>query len=74
MPLLTLSYSKSIRIQPSVIGYIARSVALIGGEKKEEVCRVYDFAFRHCDPSGVDYLLLIKVFIPHTMELELFLS
>ena len=59
--ILVLIYFKSIGIRPSVIGYIAKSVALIGGGKKEEGCRVYDLAFRHCHPLDVDLLLLIKV-------------
>ena len=33
---LTSIYTKAIKIQPSVIGYIAKSVALVGiGEKHE---------------------------------------
>lgn len=35
-------------------------MALLGGGKKAEGCLVYDFAFRHCHPNGVDLLLLIK--------------
>ncbi|KAF8548910.1 hypothetical protein OG21DRAFT_1500722 [Imleria badia] len=53
----------SIKICPSAIGYIARSVALIGGGKKAEGCRLFDLAFRHCDPIDVDLLLLIKAVV-----------
>jgi hypothetical protein len=60
---------KSIKIRPSVIGYIAKSVALIGGGRKAEGCLVYDFAFRHCHQNGVDLLLLIKVCLLHTVML-----
>ncbi|KAF8546516.1 hypothetical protein OG21DRAFT_1501955 [Imleria badia] len=51
----------SIKIRPSVNGYIAKSVALISRGKKAEGCRVYDLAFRHCNPTDVDLILLIKM-------------
>ncbi|KAF8553290.1 hypothetical protein OG21DRAFT_1267989 [Imleria badia] len=53
----------SIRIRPSIIGYIAKTVALISGGKKAEGCRVFDLAFRHCHPNEVDFLLLIKAVV-----------
>ena len=58
-----LNYFKSIKIRPSVNGYIAQSLALIGGGKKAEGCRVYDLAFRHYHTIDVDLILLIKVCI-----------
>ncbi|KAF8548670.1 hypothetical protein OG21DRAFT_1489192 [Imleria badia] len=61
--MLISPYHKSISIRPSVIGYIAKSVALIGSGKKEDGCRVFDLAFRHCPPKGVDLLLLIKAVV-----------
>jgi hypothetical protein len=51
---------KSINIRPCVIGYISKSVALIGGGKKEEGCRVFDLVFTHCHPHDLDVLLLVK--------------
>ncbi|KAF8129217.1 hypothetical protein EV363DRAFT_1169374 [Boletus edulis] len=54
---------KSIGIEPSVTGYIAMSVALIGNGQKEQGCRVFDLAFRHCDPTHMDTLLLIKAIV-----------
>ena len=66
---MPLNYSKSIKIRPSVIGYIAKSVALIGGGDKAEGCLVYDFAFGHCHHNGVDLLLLIKVCFLRTIKL-----
>ncbi|KAF8556447.1 hypothetical protein OG21DRAFT_1459308 [Imleria badia] len=54
---------KSINIRPSAIGYIAKSVALIGNGQKEDGLRVFDLAFRHCDPIDVDLLLLIKAVV-----------
>ena len=57
-------YSKSLKIQPSVIGYVAKSVALVGGGQKKEGLRVFDLAFKHCcHPHGVDLLLVIKVHV-----------
>ncbi|KAF8548319.1 hypothetical protein OG21DRAFT_1489483 [Imleria badia] len=52
-----------IKIRPSVNGYIAKSVALINRGKRAEGCRAYDLAFRHCDPTDVDLILLIKAVI-----------
>ncbi|KAF8129297.1 hypothetical protein EV363DRAFT_1400038 [Boletus edulis] len=54
---------KSIGIEPSITGYIAMSVALIGNGQKEEGCRVFDLAFRHCDSTDMDILLLIKAVV-----------
>ncbi|KAF8552314.1 WD40 repeat-like protein [Imleria badia] len=62
----------SIKIRPSVNGYIAKSVAFIGAGKKAEGCRVYDLAFKHCNIMDVDLILLIKVCIPPAMELGYF--
>ncbi|KAF8552627.1 hypothetical protein OG21DRAFT_1498291 [Imleria badia] len=54
---------KSIKICSSVIGYISKSIALIGVGKEAECCRVYDLVFRHCHPNEVDFLLLIKAVV-----------
>ncbi|KAG8221675.1 WD40-repeat-containing domain protein [Butyriboletus roseoflavus] len=54
---------KSINIQPSVVAYIAKSVALVGRGNKREGCQVFDFVFRHCDPIHVDLLLLTKAVV-----------
>lgn len=64
-----LSYHKSIKIHPSINGYIAKSAALISAGKKAEGCRVYDLAFRHCHLLDTDFILLIKMYIPCTAEL-----
>ncbi|KAF8119879.1 hypothetical protein EV363DRAFT_1378598 [Boletus edulis] len=39
------------------------SVALIGNGQKEQGCRVFDLAFRHCDSTHMDTLLLIKAVV-----------
>ncbi|KAF8548112.1 hypothetical protein OG21DRAFT_1607087 [Imleria badia] len=55
--------AKSIKIQPSVIGLIAKSVALVGGGKKQEGFRACDLAFKHCHSERVDILLAIKAVV-----------
>ena len=69
MLLFILNYYKSIEIHPSVNAYIAQSIALIGGGKKAEGCRMYDLAFRHYHTIDVDLILLIKVCILRAVEL-----
>ena len=54
-------YAKSVKIQPSVIGLIARSVALVGNGKKLEAYRACDIAFEHSHSTYVSFILLIKV-------------
>ena len=63
---LSLIYIKSIKIQPSVIGYIAKSIALIGKGEKHKAYRACDIAFEHFHSTHVTFLLLIKVCIPCT--------
>ena len=58
---LSLIYIKSIKIQPSVIGYIAKSVALVGNGEKHKAYRVCDVAFERFHSTHVTFLLLIKV-------------
>ena len=60
---------KSIKIHPSLNGYIAQGLALIGAGKKAEGCGVYDLAFRHHHTMDVDLILLIKVCILRAVEL-----
>ncbi|KAF8546776.1 hypothetical protein OG21DRAFT_1527604 [Imleria badia] len=61
--MLISGYHKSIKICPSVVGYISKSVALIGSGRKEDGLGIFDLAFRHCDAIDVDFLLLIKAVI-----------
>jgi hypothetical protein len=64
------SKSPQVRQNSSVVNdCIAKSVALISEGKKAEGCRVYDLAFRHCDPTDVDLILLIKVCILYAWNL-----
>ena len=63
---LSLIYIKSIKIQPSVIGYIAKSVALVGNGEKHKAYRACDIAFERFHSSHVTFLLLVKVCIFRT--------
>jgi len=62
--MLTLTYAKSIEVEPSIIGYIAKSVALIGTGEKYKAYRACDIAFAHSHSCHVNFLLLIKVRVP----------
>ena len=61
---MSLICIKSIKIQPSVIGYIAKSVALVGNGEKHKAYRACDIAFERFHSAHVTFLLLIKVCIP----------
>jgi hypothetical protein len=63
---LSLIYIKSIKIQPSVIGYIAKSVSLVGKGEKHKAYRACDIAFQRFHSGHVTFLLLIKVCKPCT--------
>ena len=63
---LSLIYIKSIEIQPSVIGYIAKSVAHVGDGGKYKACRACDIALQRFHSTHVTFVLLIKVCIPST--------
>jgi hypothetical protein len=65
---LTLIHTKSIGIQPSVMGFIAKSVSLVGKGKKLAAYRACDIAFEHVHSTHFSFLLLMKVCI-HTLEL-----
>ncbi|KAF8548528.1 hypothetical protein OG21DRAFT_750496 [Imleria badia] len=54
---------ESITIQPSVMGYIAKSVSLVCKGKRLEAYRACDIAFEHCHSTHVSFLLLIKAVV-----------
>ena len=63
-------FAKSIEIKPSVIGYIAKSVALVGKGEKHKAYRACDIAFEHFHSEYISFLLLTKVctaiwLVPH---------
>ena len=63
---LTSSYAKAIKVQPSVMGYIAKSVALVGNGDRHSGYRACDIAFERFHSSHVTFLLLVKVCIFQT--------
>ena len=65
---LSLIYIQSIKIQPSVLGYIAKSVALVGNGEKLKAYRACDIAFERFHSTHVTFLLLIKVCMPCTQH------
>ena len=60
MSTLTPCYTKSLKIQRSLVGYIAKCVARVGKGEIRAGCRVCDIAFLRF-PSDSVSLLLIKV-------------
>ena len=59
--MLTSIYTKAIKIEPSVIGYITQSVALVSNGERHKGYRACDIAFERFHSSHVTFLLLIKV-------------
>ncbi|KAF8546584.1 hypothetical protein OG21DRAFT_1491063 [Imleria badia] len=55
--------TESIKIQPSVIGYIAASVALVSKGEKHNAYRACDIASERFHSTHVTFLLLIKAII-----------
>ena len=60
---LTSIYIKAIKSQPSVIGYIAKSVALVGKGERHKSYQACDIAFVRFHSSQLSFLLLVKVCI-----------
>ena len=60
---LTLVYTKALEIEPSLIAYIAKSLAHVGNGEKDKGYRACDIAFERFHSSHVTFLLLIKVCI-----------
>ncbi|KAF8554678.1 WD40 repeat-like protein [Imleria badia] len=53
----------AIKIQPSVIGYTAKSIALVGKGEGHEAYQACDIAFEHFHSSHGNFILLIKAII-----------
>ncbi|KAG2135248.1 WD40-repeat-containing domain protein [Suillus clintonianus] len=53
---------KSISIQPSLMGYISKGIALCGNDQVLDAMEAFDlaFVFSNRDPMNIDLLLLIK--------------
>ena len=59
--MLTLLYTKALKIEPSLIAYIAKSLAHVGNGERDKGYRACDIAFERFHSSHVTFLLLIKV-------------
>jgi hypothetical protein len=66
---LTSIYTKAIKTRPSVMGYIAKSVALVGNGERHKGYRACDIAFARFHSSHVSFLLLVKVCISNKFPL-----
>ena len=60
---LTLVYTKALEIEPSLIAYIAKSLAHVGNGERDKGYRACDIAFERFHSSHVTFLLLMKVCI-----------
>ncbi|KAF8430510.1 hypothetical protein L210DRAFT_3764535 [Boletus edulis BED1] len=54
---------RALDIQPSIIAFLAKSVAHVGKGEKDKAFRACDIAFEHFHSSHVTFLLLIKAII-----------
>ena len=63
---LTSIDTKAIKIRPSVMDYIAKSVGLVGNGERYSGYRACDIAFERFHSSHVSFLLLVKVCISRT--------
>ena len=63
---LSLICVESIKIQPSIIGYIAKSIALVSHGEKHKAYRTCDIAFERFHSTHGTFLLLIKVCAMHS--------
>ena len=60
---LTSNYPKAIKVQPSVIGYIAKGLALIGNGERDKGYQACDIALDRFRSSHATFLLVVKVCI-----------
>ena len=56
---------QSIKVQRSIIGYIAHAIALVGNGEHESALRVFDLVFSEGLPNENKFLLLIRVCVCH---------
>ena len=60
---LTSVYTKTIKVHPSIMGYIAKSVALVGNGERDKGYQACDTAFDRFHSSHTTFLLVVKVCI-----------
>ena len=61
VPTLTRICTQAIDVQPSVIAYIARTVAHVGNGERHKAYWTCDVASQHIHQSHFSFILLIKV-------------
>ena len=59
--ILVFSRAKSLKVQPSVDGYIAKAIARIGQGESQAGIRAFDLTFLHCSLKEIPFLFLIRV-------------
>ena len=55
---LTLPYTKALKIEPSLIAYIAKSLAHVGDGERDKGYRAYDTALERFRSSHITFLLI----------------
>lgn len=58
---LTNACEKSVNIQPSTIGHIAKAIALVGQRDYKAAMRAFALVFRDGDPNENEFMLVIWV-------------
>jgi hypothetical protein len=59
--MLVFSRVKSLKVQLSVDGYIAKAIALVGQGESQAGIRAFDLTFLHCSLKEIPFLFLIRV-------------
>lgn len=62
--------AKSLKIQPSVMAYIAKGIALVGEGKVNDGYRACDLAITHSASNDAHFLRIIKVPVHSPMQLR----
>lgn len=60
----TCVHPKSLKVQLSVIGYIAKAMARVGQGESQAGIRAFDLTFMRCNLAEIPFLFLIRVRVP----------
>ncbi|KAH0825858.1 hypothetical protein J3R83DRAFT_7780 [Lanmaoa asiatica] len=63
---LTSIYDQAIDVQPSIVAFMAKSIAYVGNEEKDKGYHTCDIVFEHLHSSHFTFLLFIKAIIVFT--------
>lgn len=61
LPVFTHVRIKSLEVQPSVVGYVAKAIAHVGQGESAAGIRTFDLALLHCSLEEIGFLLLLRV-------------